>query len=68
MSEAVQLNSCAWFLEQRVMCEKTLICLREALGTYRCETDKTYSFMEGYLSGLVAMYRKMEDDQPDGVE
>ena len=62
MSDAVQLNSTGWFIEEERKTEDAINHIRNVLGTFKCEQDPAYHFLIGYLNGLKRMYAKFEDD------
>lgn len=59
--EAVQLNLCAWFLEEEKKTEACINQMRRILGTFITDRDHTFGFIEGYLAGIKTMYREYEN-------
>jgi hypothetical protein len=58
MEQAVKLKLEAWLELEEKEVEECLNSLKHRLGTYRCETDKTYNFMEGYLAAIKTAIRR----------
>lgn len=56
----VKLKLESWLLEQEKQVQATLSLLRNLLGAYRAETDKTYNFLEGYLAAMRSAIRRDE--------
>ncbi len=53
MSEqASKLTEYAYATEQCQRAEDVLTFLRQVLGTYECERNKTVNFLEGYISAM----------------
>lgn len=64
MNEASQDTPCSWYLAEEKRTENTLNHLRNMLGTFLAEKSTMYHFMEGYLWGIKAMWRKIEEQDP----
>lgn len=61
MEGASKLTLEGWLLGEEREIERTINCLRHRLGTYRAETDKTYNFLEGYLSAIKLAMRQKDN-------
>lgn len=49
---ASKLTEYAFSVEQCKRAEEVLAFLRQVLGTYECERNKTVNFLEGYIAGM----------------
>lgn len=52
-----------WFLEECDKTEKALNHMRRVLGTFNTDRNVTYAYLEGYLSGIKSMYRRVEEGE-----
>lgn len=59
--QPVKLTPYAWILEEEKRAEKTLEHMRSVFGSFKCETNPTYAYFEGYLSAIRTIIRKMDE-------